>query len=209
VVTSQIKGKNCGPKNSLPDHPNGGCFTITKPTETAVSVSPDATAQFQNKLFHVGQVLQSNNKKQKKYDYYFSGMNSGGENFVIWSTNNIVVRTTDQKEIVSVPINSNAYLQKDINKAKTNISKFNGSIRTVKIPTSKITSALGLDAGVPSTEVLINQQSNLSPETISSGTYSVKITRGGDTVSGQSYKVYNWYYECNIVAGSKEKNCTK
>ncbi len=213
-VASLITGKDCGPKGSTVTHPKGGCFSVDKPSEVPVSVASDGTASFQSKLFHVNQTFEYSNKKQKKYDYYFSGIGSG-TNFVAWKTNTIVIKSVDKKEeIARFPINSNVYFQKKLDKAKSDIANLNGAVKTIKIPTDKITSSVGPDAGTPAASATpapaTPSQPVLSANAIATGSTVVNFIRskGGEAISGQVYEVYNWYYECTITA-EKEKDCTK
>jgi len=213
-VASMITGKDCGPKGSTVTHPKGGCFSVDKPDEVAVPIGSDATASFQSKLFHVNQTFEYSNKKQKKYDYYFSGIGSG-TNFVAWKTNTIVIRSADKKEeIARLSINSNVYFQKKLDKAQDDIVNLNSAVKTIKIPSNKITSSIGPDEGIPATtSTTTTETANkpvLSANAISSNSVSVKFvkSRGGDIIPGQPYEVYNWYYECTITT-KKESSCTK
>lgn len=209
-VVSLISGKDCGPKGSTPTHPKGGCFSVDKPTETPVSVGADGTISFQSKLFNANQTFEFSDKKQKKYDYYFSGIGSG-TNFVAWKTNTIIIRSADKKEeIAKLPINSNVYFQKNLEKAKADIANANTAIKVIKIPTDKITSVVGPSAGTPAAvapaaTVVVP---TLSADAIASGSVLAKFVKSGQIIPGQAYQVYNWYYECTVIA-SKKTGCTK
>ena len=216
-VASVVSGKDCGPKGSTKTHPNGGCFVIDKPSEVPITIASDATASFQNKLYHINQIFEYSDKKQKQYNYYFSGIGSG-TNFIAWKTNTIIIKSANGKsEIARIPINSNVNLQKDLTKATSDIVNFNSSVKTIKIPTDKITSVLTTDAGTPvavATTTTVTVPAVvvpvLSANAISSGSISVKFAKsvGGDIIPGQNYQVYNWYSECTVTV-AKKSSCTK
>ena len=216
-VSSLIVGKDCGPKGSTVTHPKGGCFVVDKAPEVPVVIDSASSASFQSKLFHVTQTFKYTNGKEKIYHYYFSGIGSG-TNFVAWKTNTIVIKSaSDKEEIARIPITSNVYFQTKLDKAQNDITGLNKAVKIIKIPTSKIVSTLGSNAGTPATPVATVStptpivepvQPVLSANAIASGSALVKFIKNGIPVSGQNYQVYNVYYECTIAEG-KEKDCTR
>lgn len=218
-ISSLMKGKNCGPKGALPDHPNGGCFTVN-PVERDVTASSDGVIVFQNKLNHIGQLYTYANGKKKTIDYYFAAgaaghvVTEGGttkivdddKNFIAWTSNTIIIRSADKKtELARVVLNSNGYLQKSLDKAKQAMNKLNSTTILAKIPASKL-STLGPDSGTPSG--VSAPVVSLSPEVIGTGSYEVKFTKNNSAVPVQNYVVNDWYFECTVI-NSKEKDCTK
>jgi hypothetical protein len=204
-ISSKVTGKDCGAKNTSASHPDGGCLTIKNPTETPMTLASDGTITFQNTLIKIDQTLQYSPSKTKK-NVYFSAGTVSGSTYTLLGTNTIVVKSKATNEIIAqMPIPTPVNLVKNEAQAKTKIDTFNNAEWKLSIPTTKLTSTLGISSSTPSADII--NTPIYYPESVSSDYYAVTFYQGGNILTRQSYWAYSWYYECSVTTQGV-RDCT-